>query len=38
MNEPVTLDFIFGTIAVVLSLTAVGIVLVKTNKNARKLK
>jgi len=29
MNEPVTLTFIFQTIAVILAFTAIGIVLVK---------
>jgi hypothetical protein len=32
MSEPITLGFIFETIAVVLSLTAIGIFLVKRKK------
>ncbi len=33
MNEPVTLNFIFQTIGVILGLTAIGIVLVKIKAN-----
>jgi|AAUQ01.1.fsa_nt_gi hypothetical protein len=35
MQEPVTLGFIFKTIAVILAVTAVGIVLVKAKKNEK---
>jgi hypothetical protein len=37
MAEPVTLDFIFKTIAVILSVTAIGVLLVKIfNPNKKK--